>query len=151
MKKILNNTKTINQGFNFTSIYNFDINQFKYLSETNIKENKEEQKTNENIFYMKVNDIKYNEHKLGYIFIFKPFIKKSKEGKEENIINESKDIIKNFQENANTNLSEISLISFGEEKINSNKKQNILVAYNINIQNKDSFFKNIGNEKEHSI
>ena len=121
------------------------------MSETNIKENKEEQKTNENIFYMKVNDIKYNEHKLGYIFIFKPFIKKSKEGKEENIINESKDIIKNFQENANTNLSEISLISFGEEKINSNKKQNILVAYNINIQNKDSFFKNIGNEKEHSI
>lgn len=100
---------------------------------------------------MKVNDIKYNEHKLGYIFIFKPFIKKSKEGKEENIINESKDIIKNFQENANTNLSEISLISFGEEKINSNKKQNILVAYNINIQNKDSFFKNIGNEKENQF
>ena len=121
------------------------------MSETNIKENKEEQKTNENIFYMKVNDIKYNEHKLGYIFIFKPFIKKSKEGKEENIINESKDIIKNFQENANTNLSEISLISFGEEKINSNKKQNILVAYNINIQNKDSFFKNIGNEKENQF
>ena len=150
-EKTLNNTKTINQGFNFTSIYNFDINQFKYLSETNIKENKEEQKTNENIFYMKVNDIKYNEHKLGYIFIFKPFIKKSKEGKEENIINESKDIIKNFQENANTNLSEISLISFDEEKINSNKKQNILVAYNINIQNKDSFFKNIGNEKENQF
>ena len=67
---------------------------------------------------MKIKDVKYNQNKIGYLFIFKSF--------QENIDNISQDLINNFQENKNTNLSEISLISLENEKMKLNNKQEMI-------------------------
>ena len=149
--KNLDNGNQINKGFNFTTIQNHDINQCKYMSEVINKEHKDEQKPTENLFYMKIEDVKYNERKIGYIFIFKPFIHNKENGKKENISNESKDLISNFPEYKNINLSEISLISFEDEKQKPNNNESMDGEINIVSQNIDSFFKNTSFERKNQF
>ena len=66
-------------------------------------------------------------------------------------MNESKDLISNFQEYKNINLSEISLISFEDEKQKLNNNKNMDGEINIVSQNIDSFFKNISYERKNQF
>ena len=112
-----NTPPTINKGINFTNIYSSDMNKFKFLKETNSKEKENPNllKQKEQMLKMIVKETKFNDHKVGYIFMFKLYINKEEEKKN---INDGMNNLASSQDIKNMNISEISLMSFGEDKKN---------------------------------
>ena len=102
------------------------MNKFKFLKETNSKEKENSNllKQKEQMFKMIVKETKFNDHKIGYIFMFKLYINKEEE-KNKNI-NDGMNNLASSQDIKNMNISEISLMSFGEDKKKyNNNPQNI--------------------------
>ena len=138
----------INKGINFTSIYPVEVDKLKESNEINNKENNN-QKYKEQTLNMLLKEVKFNEHKIGYIFIFRPYFKK--EGEKNTHPNEEiKDLISS-QEFKNMNVSDVSLMSFGEDKKKTNHPQTSFVSLDTNSQNNDNFFLNYFNEKENQF
>ena len=138
-----------NKLINLTSISNIEMINNK-LNENN-QDNNNNQKTKEQMLYMQIKEAKFNEHRIGYIFIFKPYMQKEKGDNKSNMNRPSKDLISSFQENKNINVSEISLLSFGDDRKKNNENQSANGLLNINPQNNDSFFQNMSNEKENQF
>ena len=153
-KKRINNNENdknisplTNKGINLTSINNIEMNNVKYSKEANPKEKNSKQK--EKLFNIIVKEAKFNERNLGYIFIFKPFI-----NKEKNNNNNTNDGIRDLissQEMKNMNISDISLISFGEDKKKLNTPQTNFEYFNIDPKNNDIFFQNFDTGKEYQF
>ena len=96
--------------------------------------NKNENNINKN-FTLKIKEAKFNEHKVGYIFILRPYIAKAKSE-----TNKNPSDVNNNKENKNINLANLSnksLVSFGAEK--NNKNNNFKLSSN----NSDFNFQNI--------
>ena len=146
-----NTAPTPNKGVNFTSIYTVELNKLKNITNDTTTKDKEKENPNllkqkEQMFNMIVKEAKFIEHKVGYIFIFKPYI--NKEGEKNKYANDGIKDLSISQENKNMNISEISLISFGEDKKKFNNPQ---TSFGFNNQNNDSFFLNFCNEKENQF
>ena len=108
------------------------------------KENSE--KNQGKLFLLKVEEAKLHEFKVGYIFILRPY--KQKNDIENN--NNSKDVI-NMQENKNINVSDVSIVSFGEDKKKFNCTQTIIGPFNLNNQNNDIFLQKFELEDEYQF
>ena len=145
-----NMISTPNKGINFTSIYTVEVNKLKNItddtSNAKEKENHNLLKQKEQIFNMIVKEAKFNEHKVGYIFIFKPC--NNKDGEKNKYTNDGINNLAASQDFKNMNISEISLMSFGEDKKKFNNPQ---TSFGFNNQNNDSFFLNFCNEKENQF
>ena len=143
-----NTSPSINKGINFTNICYPQINKFKSSQVSNIKENSNNNviKQKELIFNMIVKEAKFNEHKVGYIFAFKPYI--NSELKKSTNINEGIKELTSSQDNLKMYASDISFMSLGEDKKKYNTPQ---TAFDINLQNNDKFFTSFGNEKENQF
>ena len=138
-----NTSPSINKGINFTNIYNPQMNKFKSSPLSNLKENNNYIiKQKELMFYMMVKEAKFNEHKVGYIFAFKPYI--NSELKKSSNINDGIKDLTSSQDNPKY-ASDISFISLGEDKKKYNTPQ---IAFDINLQNNDKFFQSFCNDKE---
>jgi len=137
-----------NKQFNFTSIYQIDMNLSKLneINKENISNNNHKPK--EQLLYMQVKEAKFYEFRIGYIFIFRPYIQKGNLEKNANINDPKKDIRNSLQEHKNINISEISLMSFGEERKKYNDNQLSNELFNNSSQNNDTNFLNLCNEKE---
>ena len=98
------------------------------------------------LFLLKVEEAKLHEFKVGYIFILRPY--KQKNDIENN--RNSKDLI-NIPENKNINVSDISIVSFGEDKKKFNCTQTITGPFNLNNQNNDIFLQNFELEDEYQF
>ena len=123
----------------YKSEMNFGLNYDK-----NLKENTQN-KNHGKLFFLKVEEAKLHEFKVGYIFILRPYIEKNK--LENN--SASKDII-NIQEK-NMTVSDISITSFGEEKKKFNCTQTIIGPFNLNNQNNDIFLQDFALENEYQF
>ena len=144
-----NTSPIVNKGINFTSIYSKEIDKYKLNNEDDKKEELNDTniiKEKEKMFNMLVKEAKFNNHKVGYVFNFKNYTNKEGE-KDLNGNNGIKDLI-GSQENMKIYGSEMSSLSFNEDikKFNLTQK-----AFNLNLQNNDSFFKNFINEKENQF
>ena len=142
----------INKGFNFSSIYNYEMDKNKYFSEieSNMKDKNNSSKYKELIINMLVKEAKYHENKVGYIFIFRPYIKETEGYKNLNSNAWLKDLASK-QENKNMDISDISLISFGEEKNKLNNQQALNGSFITTSPINDKFFQNLGLEKENQF
>ena len=108
--------------------------------------NNQKLKDKENLFTLGITEAKLHEYKIGFIFILKPFIASGK-------LETKKELI-NLQENKNNiNTSEISIISFCEDKANklNNKPQTVIGPFDLSSQNNDSFFLNYGKDKDNQF
>ena len=144
-----NDSPTPNKGISFTSIYTVEMDKLQNNNnETNTKEKQTLLKQKELKFNMIVKEAKFNNHKVGFIFIFKPYI--SKEGEKNTTINEGIKDLASSQDFKNMNISEISLMSFGDDKKNINNPQKNF-AFNLSSLNYDLFYQNIGAEKENQF
>ena len=92
------------------------------------------------LFLLKVEEAKFDEFKVGYIFILRPYEQKNK--------SENKT---NMQENKNIDVLDASNVSFGEDKIKYNCSQTITGPFNLNNQNNDKFEKNFLPENEYQF
>ena len=125
----------------------------KYKSEMNMDvDNSNNQKENINknpgkLFLLKVEEAKFHENKVGYIFILRPYNQKSELGNNNSI---SKDLI-NTSQNKNINISDISIVSFGEEKKKFNYTQTIIGPFDLNNQNNDIFLQNFELESDYQF
>ena len=142
-----NTSPLINRGINFTGIYNLDSNRFKNFKGTKIMDNNNLLKQKELIFNMLIKEAKFNESKVGYIFILRPYI--NKEGGKNIDINDGiKDLMSSQDNMKIMNNSDISLMSFADDrKINNNPQ----TPFNLNLQNNDKFIQNFYNEKENQF
>ena len=139
-----NTSPIINKGINFTSIYGSEINGYKIFKGIKSKDNNKLSKQKELIFNMLIKEAKFNERKVGYIFILRPYI--NKEGVKSISINDGiKDLMSSQDNMKLMNSSEVSLMSFAEDKKVNNNPQ---TPFNLNLQNNDKFYQNICNEKE---
>ena len=149
-ENIRNTASIMNKGINWTNNYNIEMNKVIYSKEVKtIENNNNLLKQKEKMFNMLVKEAKFNDHKVGYIFIFKSFI--NIEG--ENNKNENdgiKDLISS-QEMNNMNISDISLISFGDDKKKLNNLQTSFEYFNIDPKNNDIFFQNFFCQKENQF
>ena len=152
IKKNRNTSPLINKGLNFSSIYNYEMDKNKYFSEieSNMKNKDNSVKYKELILKMIVKEAKYHENKVGYIFIFKPYIQKAEDDKNMNSNAWLKDLA-NTPENKNMDISDLSLISFGEEKNKLNNKQMLSGSFISTSQINDKFLQNFCFEKENQF
>ena len=104
--KKINSSLTIKK-INFSQTYNLEMDIFKDSKNSNYIKSKGL------LFNMEIKEAKYNNYKVGYIFIFKTYTNK----KEENNINEIKELISPSDIISN-NITEESIISFEENKKN---------------------------------
>ena len=142
----------VNKGINFTAIYKVEFNKINNSNESNIKEKPIGKKIREQLFNMLVKEVKFNEHKVGYIFIFRPYINSEGEKNIKSInANEGIKELASSQEFKNMNVSDISLISFGEDKNKINNAQKAFGNLIINNQNSDMFFQYFCTEKEYQF
>ena len=123
-----------------------------YKSDINIglnNENSQKENANKNpgkLFLLKVEEAKLHEFKVGYIFILRPY--KQKNELENN--STSKDLI-NIQENKNMNMSDISIVSFGEDKKKFHCSQTIIGPFNLNNLNNEIFLQNFELENDYQF
>ena len=150
--KVIDNKKNtaplINKGINFTGIYNLDSNRFKNFKGIKAKDsNKNLLKQKELIFNMLIKEAKFNERKVGYIFILRPYMNKEG-GKNININEGIKDLMSSQDNMKIMNSSDISLMSFADDRKMNNNPQS---PFNLNIQNNDKFIQNFCKEKENQF
>ena len=128
--------------------YKSEMNQDNTSIEINSNkhvENHIHKKDKEKILTLRVEEAKFHEHKVGYIFILQPYKTKSDiEQSNKNFI--PKDLI-NIQEN-NKNKSDTSIISLGEDKKAMKHTTTIISQINISSQLNEIFSKNVNLEKE---
>ena len=130
--KFINDKKILypkrNSEININNINNINTNQL-LENKNNINKGK--------IFSLKIKEAKFNDIKLGYIFILRSITNKNNSN--ENIPINSLSI----QENEKNNISEISLISFGENKNSQNKNNFYDNSYSENIEKENQFTFNL--------
>ena len=130
----------------------FQIVSPKYRSEMNRRlnnDNSQKENVNKNpgkLFLLKVEEAKLHKYNVGYIFILRPY--KQKNEVENN--STSKDLI-NMQENKNMNMSDISIVNFGEDKKKFNCTQLVIGPFNLNNQNNDIFLKHFELENDYQF
>ena len=135
--------------FHSKTIEKFQTISPKMNSEVNIGTNnnyQNENKTHEKLFLLKVEEAKFHEFKVGYIFILRPY--KQKNEMENN--NNFKDLI-NMPENKNMNVSDTSIVSFGEDKKKFNCTQTVIEPFNLNNQKNEIFLQDFELENEYQF
>ena len=145
-------SQIVSKRVNFTAFYNVEINKINNSNKSNIKEKPIYNKIKEKMFKMLIKEVKFNEHKFGYIFIFRYYINKEGENNIEkiNTIEGIKDLSSSL-EYKNKNASDISLISFGEDKNKIIDTQKDFENLIINASNHEIFFKNFCPEKDYQF
>ena len=141
----------IKSGMTLESYRHLDMLNSKISNDSNsINNQKVKDKDKEKLFTLRINEAKIHEYKAGYIFILKPFIKPQSK------FDTKKELI-NVQENKNNmNVSEISIVSFGEEKYNKNNifnadPQAVIGPFNLTCQNNDLLLLNLDKDKENQF
>ena len=142
------NTTGMIDNMNLNELNNIEKNS-KHLNEINSKGKRNSNKTNsinhkEKMFYLKIKEAKFNEQKVGYIFIFHPYFQKI----ENNSKTISKNDLINIKESGEMEFSELSIMSFANDKKVLDNIQVMNKCFDMNIVNYDDIFKNLGKENE---